>query len=175
METKWHAVYTKPRWEKKVDEILGKKNIESYCPLNKVQRQWSDRKKIVQEPLFASYVFVHVEEKVLPELKKVDGILNLVYWLGKPAVIRDHEIDVIRRFLNEHMNVHLEKALVNLNDQVRITSGPLMELEGQVIAVRNKTVKIILPSLGYQMVAEVSADNLEVIRSAYEENSSKQS
>lgn len=175
METKWHAVYTKPRWEKKVDELLVKKNIESYCPLNKVQRQWSDRKKIVQEPLFSSYVFVHVEEKILPELKKVDGILNLVYWLGKPAVIRDQEIEVIRRFLNEHMNVHLEKAQVNLNDQVRITSGPLMELEGQVIAVRNKTVKIILPSLGYQMVAEINTDNLEVIRSAFEINTSKQS
>ena len=56
----WYAVYTKPRWEKKVAGLLERKGIESYCPLNKVQRQWSDRKKIVMEPLFQSYVFVHV-------------------------------------------------------------------------------------------------------------------
>src|SRR4051812_47816627 len=102
MNQKWYAVYTRPRWEKKVAEILSSKKIENYCPLNKVVRQWSDRKKIVHEPLFTSYVFVHVEDGKLGKLRQIDGIINMVYWLGKPAVIRDVEIETIKRFLNDH-------------------------------------------------------------------------
>jgi len=161
----WYAVYTKPRWEKKVAELLTKKKIQNYCPLNKVRKQWADRKKIVLEPLFTSYVFVRASEMEHLQIKQTTGVINLLYWLGKPAVIKDVEIDIIQRFLNDHMNVHLEKTRVNVNDIVRIITGPLMEHEGKVVAVKSKTVKIILPSLGYIMVAEVKAVNVELISS----------
>ena len=161
----WYAVYTRPRWEKKVAELLQRKNLEVYCPLNRVVRQWSDRKKTVLEPLFKSYVFVRVAQDEHSLLLQTDGILNMVYWLGKPAVIKDVEIDMIRRFLNEHKSIKLEKTKVSVNDMVRVISGPLMEHEGQVIALKNRSVKIILPSLGYMMVAEVDAINIEVIKS----------
>jgi transcription antitermination factor NusG len=160
---KWYAVYTRARWEKKVADILSRRKIENYCPINKVTRQWSDRKKIIDEPLFTSYVFVHAPESELTLLRKIDGIINLVYWLGKPALIRDSEIETIKRFLNEHRNIKLEKAKVNLNDTVRIVAGPLMEHEGQVISIKNRTVKVLLPSLGYLMVAETETSNVEVI------------
>ncbi|MFN2439538.1 MAG: UpxY family transcription antiterminator [Chitinophagaceae bacterium] len=161
----WYAVYTKPRWEKKVAELLTKKKIENYCPLNKVKKQWADRKKLVFEPLFTSYVFVKVSEMEHLQVRQTAGIINLVYWLGKPAVIRDVEIDIIQRFLSEHSNVQIERTKVNVNDIVRVISGPLMEHEGHVVAVKNKTVKIILPSLGYIMMAEVEARNVELIAS----------
>jgi transcription antitermination factor NusG len=160
---KWYAVYTRARWEKKVAEILTRRKIENYCPINKVTRQWSDRIKIVHEPLFTSYVFVRIPENDLAPLKQTDGVINLVYWLGKPALIRDSEIDTIKRFLNEHTNVKLEKTSVNVNDTVRILGGPLMEKEGHVLSIKNKTVKVVLPSLGYLMVAEVETTNVEVI------------
>jgi transcription antitermination factor NusG len=163
MNTHWYAVYTKPRWEKKVAEVLTKHSIENYCPLNKVLRQWHDRKKVVHEPLFTSYVFVKVEESRINELRKVAGVLNLVYWLQKPAIIREEEINVIRKFLDEYSNVQLEKTVVSVNDVVRVIKGPLMEQEGNVLAVRNRTVRISLPSLGYIMVAEVERQNVEVI------------
>jgi len=159
----WYAVYTKPRWEKKVAELLTDKKIQNYCPLNKVRKQWADRKKIVFEPLFTSYVFVRASEMEHLQIKQTTGVINLLYWLGKPAVIKDVEIDIIQRFLNDNMNVHLEKTRVNVNDIVRIISGPLMEHEGKVVAVMNKSVKIILPSLGYIMVAEVEATNVELV------------
>ena len=158
-------MYTKPRWEKKVAELLTKKKIESYCPLNRVRRQWADRKKIVLEPLFTSYVFARVCENEHVPLLQTAGIINLVYWLGTPAVIRDVEIDVIKRFLDEHSDVQLERTKVNVNDIVRVISGPLMEHEGRVVSVKNKTVKISLPSLGYIMAAEVEAANIELITS----------
>jgi transcription antitermination factor NusG len=160
---KWFAVYTRPRWEKKVTEILTRRKVENYCPINKVVRQWSDRKKVIHEPLFTSYVFVRVSESDITSLKQSNGVINLVYWLGKPAVIRDSEIEAIRRFLSQHVNIKLEKKPVNVNDKVRVLSGPLMELEGQVLSVKNTAVKVALPSLGYLMFAEVETSNVEVI------------
>jgi transcription antitermination factor NusG len=159
----WYVVYTKPRWEKKVAKQLGQKKIEHYCPLNRVQRQWSDRKKIVYEPLFTSYVFVHLDESEMLPVRQVEGVMNFVYWLSKPAVIREEEITAIRRFLNEYENIRLEKAVVNVNDRVRITGGPLMERQGNVLEIRSKTVKVSLPSLGYNIVAEVPKTNIEII------------
>lgn len=167
MDERWYAVYTKPRWEKKVAEFLTLKNIESYCPLNKVIRQWSDRKKVLHEPLFTSYVFVHATEKLIGEIKKVDGVINLVHWLGKPAVIKDAEIDAIKSFLNEHSNVQLEKVQVRVNDPVKVSSGFLQDREGTVVAVKNNTVRVALPSLGYVMYADLEKSSVTKIPKAH--------
>jgi len=161
---KWLAVYTRPRWEKKVTEILTRKKFENYCPLNKVVRQWSDRKKVIHEPLFTSYVFVRASESDIALLKHINGVINLVYWLGRPAVIRDSEIETIQRFVSEHANVKLEKTSITVSDKVKVLEGPLMELEGEVLAIKNKTIKVVLPSLGYMMFAEVEIANVEVVQ-----------
>jgi transcription antitermination factor NusG len=168
METKWYAVYTKPRWEKKVAESLTKRKIENFCPVNTVVRQWSDRKKKVAEPLFTSYVFVRTDETQHIELKRTSGIINLVYWLNKPAIIKDREIEAIKDFLDEYKNIRLEKIDVNVNAMVRVLRGPLMEYEGNVVSINSNTVKIVLPSLGYLMSAEVERSNIEVINNNYE-------
>jgi transcription antitermination factor NusG len=166
MNAHWYAVYTKPRWEKKVAENLTKNTFENYCPLNRVLRQWHDRKKFVSEPLFSSYVFVKTEEARHSELSRISGIVNLVYWLRKPAVIKQEEIDAIRNFTGQYSNVLLEKTNVSLDDKVRVIKGPLITQEGNVIAVKSRTVKIALPSLGYIMVAEVEKQNIEIITSS---------
>ena len=82
-EPKWYAVYTKPRWEKKVASLLARKDIEQYCPVNKVVRQWSDRRKMVEEPLFKLYVFIRVKESDFVTVKQTDGVVKMLYWLGK--------------------------------------------------------------------------------------------
>jgi len=163
---RWFAVYTKPRWEKKVADLLVKDNVTTYCPLNRVIKQWSDRKKLVYEPLFTCYVFVQVGNSEMTKVKSINGIINFVSWLGKPAVIKEEEIEIIRQFLNEHTNVQLEKAKVNVNDIVRITNGALVQSEGSVVSVFGKKVKIYLPSLGYTMVAEIEKTKLEVVKKA---------
>jgi len=160
---KWHALYTKPRWEKKVAQLLSKKNIENYCPVNKVARQWSDRKKIILEPLFTSYVFVNIDEKEHLHARTTDGVINFVYWLNKPAVIRNEEIDAIKRFLDDYDNIELEKIPVNQYDEVRITSGLLTGKKGQVVSITGRSAKVILPSLGFMMHAEVKISNIEII------------
>src|SRR3954463_15590086 len=162
-ELKWYAVHTRQRWEKKVAHLLEKKGIEQYCPLNKVTRQWSDRKKVVLEPLFNSYVFIRVTEADHLKVKQTDGVFSLVHWLGKPAVIKDEEIETIKRFLNDHQNVQLEKAAVNINDNVRIIQGPLLSMEGSILEIMNHSVKVFLPSLGYSMTAKIQRSHVEKV------------
>lgn len=162
-EKNWYVVYTKPRWEKKVAAQLEQNNIEHYCPLNKVFRQWSDRKKILLEPLFTSYVFVRISDKEYVKVLEANGVQNFVFWLKKPAIIRNDEIEVIKRFMTEYENVHLERSSVKINDRVRVISGPLMELQGNVLEIRNKTIKVSLPTLGYIMVAEIQKANIEIL------------
>jgi transcription antitermination factor NusG len=160
---KWFAVYTRPKWERKVAQSLSTKNVENYCPLNAVEKQWSDRKKIIMQPLFTSYVFVHAADVEHAVIKQSDGVVNFVYWLGKPAEIREDEIRMIKQFLNEYKNVSVEKINVNVQDKIRITNGPLSGLEGNVVELRSRTVKVTLPSLGYQLLAEVGRENITII------------
>lgn len=169
---KWYAVYTKPRWEKKVASLLTDNNITNYCPLNRVVRQWSDRKKVVLEPLFQSYVFLHISDQEKVAVRQVDGIINFVYWLGKPAVIKDEEIEIIQRFLNEYENVQVRKSEVHMYDTVRILSGPFMEQEGSVVLVKSHSVKVVIPSLGYILSAEVEKSNVEVVNLKKEDKKS---
>lgn len=160
---RWYAVYTHAKWEKKVADLLTRKKIENYCPLNRVIRQWSDRKKVVFEPLFTSYVFVRISNKESISVLQTEGIFNYVSWQAKPAVIRDIEIELIKKFLLDHSNVRLEKIDVDVNDRVLIKCGLFMEQEGTVMEVLGKTVRVCLPSLGYAMLAEIPKSYVEVV------------
>lgn len=159
----WYAVYTKPRWEKKVAAVLLDKGIENYCPINKVTRQWSDRKKVVLEPVFKGYVFVRLEEDKKWEVKQVNGVLNFVYWLGKPAKIRDEEIDMIRKFLNEFDDVLVEAKGVVVNSEVRIKQGVMMNYHGVVIEVLGNRAVVKIDTLDIQLSAHFDKKNLELI------------
>lgn len=163
-EKKWYVVYTKPHCEKRVADLLTRKGIENYYPQNKVLKHWSDRKKIVHAPLFCSFVFVRIfmEDQVM--VRQTGGILNFAFWLNKPAVIRDKEIEIIKRFLKEHSFVKLEKVDVHFSDVVKINPAPLIEQEGKVVSINSKTVKMILPSLGYIISAEVETASVKVIK-----------
>jgi transcription antitermination factor NusG len=160
LSRKWLAVYTRPRWEKKVNQLLIEKGVESYCPLNKVRRKWSDRVKVVEEPLFKSYVFVKVDDQDRTTVRMTNGVINFVYWDSKPALIKEKEINVIKRFLNEYENVEVQSMNLKLNQRVKITTGPLMDYEGSVLDLRHKTVKVAIDSLGYILIAYIERTKL---------------
>ena len=160
LSKKWLAIYTRPRWEKKVNQLLTEKGLESYCPLNKVRRKWSDRIKVVEEPLFKSYVFVKVSDEDRTAVRMTPGAINFVYWEGKPAIIKEKEIIAIKRFLDEYENVEVHRNDFRVNERVRITNGTFMDHEGKVLDVRHKTVKVAIDSLGYVLVAYIERSKL---------------
>lgn len=144
-------------------EWLLETGIENYCPINKVTRQWSDRKKVVLEPVFKGYVFVKIEDEKKWEVKKVPGILNFVYWLGKPAQIRDEEINVIRKFLNEFNDVAVETKGFVVNSKVRVKQGVLMNYNGIVVEVIGNRAVVKIDTLDLQLSAHFDKKNLELM------------
>jgi transcription antitermination factor NusG len=146
-----------------VAEKLSKRRIENYCPISRDYKLWNDRRKVEYSPLFSSYVFVRCSLNELLHLKSTDGVINIVYWMQNPVIIRDIEVEMIKRFLHEHPSVYLEKAQVSTNEIVRIVNGPLMEEDGNTIAVTINKTKLILPSLGYSIIADVIKENIEII------------
>ena len=159
----WYAVYTKPRWEKKVNLLLEKKGIEAYCPLTKVRRKWSDRYKVIEEPLFKSYVFVYITQQEKQQVRLTDGVVNFVYWLGKPAIIITEEIEIIRKFLNEYEYVQATAVTISKGQKVKIKTGLLMDTEGVVIKVLNNRAYVLLESLDYELTAQFEKSNLEAV------------
>ena len=156
----WYAIYTKPRSEKKVYQSLLDKELEAYCPLNKVTRRWSDRTKTVEEPLFKSYVFVHISDEEQTRVRMTQGVVNFVYWLGKPAKVKDSEIDIIRKFLNEYENVIAEPLNLKPESKVLVRQGIFMDKEATVIKVQGNKVRVVIESIGYSLVALVDKQNL---------------
>lgn len=162
---KWYAIYTRPRWEKKVNLLLKEKGVESYCPLNKIKRKWSDRLKIIEEPLFKSYVFVKVSDVEKIIVRMTTGVINFVYWNKKPAIVKEKEIQTIKRFLDEYENIQIFPKELKLNDRVRIMGGSLMDLEGKVLDIRHKAAKVAIDSLGYILVAYIERSKLTSVQS----------
>lgn len=156
----WFTVYTRPRCEKKIAKRLCDKNIETFCPLKRTLRQWSDRKKIVTEPLFASYVFVRITYKEWNLVLSEPCVINFVHWLGKPAVVKDHEINAIKMLIGECADPVIEKISYSPGDEIRIVSGPLKDSIGIVINVKKQKVVLRLTNLSCQISAEIPKRSL---------------
>ena len=156
----WYAVYTRPHSEKKVFDRLQDAGFEAYCPLNRVKKKWSDRIKWVEEPLFKSYVFVKVTESGRTGVRMVNGVVNFVYWLGKPAMVREKEIQTIRKFLNDYEEVQVLPLNLSTDTPVTIRQGIFMDKEARVLKVINNKVQVIIQSIGYSLVAIVNKSNL---------------
>lgn len=162
---KWYLVYTKPGFEKKVSDILTRKKIENYCPVNSVTGNRGNNKKGTKPSLFKGYVFIKTIETFLNEIKKINGVANIIYWMGKPVSVKNVEIKAIRLFLHEYTNVTIERTSVkpdNLNDLQSVSS---LEQEAPMITIKNKKAFIGLPSLGYVMSAEIETANVRIISS----------
>lgn len=151
MSQNWYAIYTRPQWEKKVTSILKRKKFKSYCPL--VVK--AGNKKNAFQPLFPSYVFVQATPDEMSIIKHTQGVINFVYWLTQPAVIKTNEIDAIKEFVDDYKDIRVEKTEVNVNDNVLLIGDSSTIVGDKMILVKNKTMKAVLPSLGFSIIAEV--------------------
>lgn len=154
----WHAVYTKPRNEKKVTERLTEKGFEVYCPLIKTVRQWSDRKKKVQLPMFPGYVFVRVSEIERPYILQDYGVLNFVFWLGKPAIVRDKEIEAIREIAVHGNEISIKSESFEIGQLVILPDGPFKGMSGMVDQLDKSNMIVLVEQLGCKVSFKYNAE-----------------
>ena len=145
----WYVIYTKPKWEKKVAEQLQAVGIESYCPTVIQVRQWTDRKKKVEVPLFNSYVFVRIDPKRRESVFRVSGVVRYLFWLGQPAMVRDVEIQEIRKRLGDSSIQDVEVLPYQKGDRIVLKEGYFANQEAVVKEVSKKEYVLELENLGY--------------------------
>jgi transcription antitermination factor NusG len=157
----WYALYTRPRWEKKVQREMQLRGFEHYLPLITVEKQWSDRKKKVEEPLIKSYIFVRVSEREYFDVLNVDGALAYVKFEGKPASIPDWQIEAVKKTIDNQLPFELTGNHLWPGEHVKITHGNLKGLEGEILNMKGKNRLVIrIESVGYSLVVEMDTDKL---------------
>jgi transcription antitermination factor NusG len=141
-DPRWHVVYTKPKSERKVATSISNMGLESYLPLQKVIRQWSDRKKSIEMPLFPNYVFVKVDSETRVRLYSINELIRFVSIERRPVIVRENEIQTLKKVLNEGNEVSNEEYFQN-GMKVRIKHGQFEGLEG-VIIKKSSSTRILL-------------------------------
>ncbi|MDE3741466.1 UpxY family transcription antiterminator [Maribacter polysaccharolyticus] len=152
---KWYVLYVKPKSEKKVAELLRKMGIEVYCPLVKEVRQWSDRKKTVENPLFKSYVFVRLNNNERQMVFAVPGVVRYLFWLGKPAVVRDEEIQAIENWLTDDAIEDITLSKLVPGDELHLKNGILKDHKAIIQKVGKKRIRLVIPGLGMVLNARI--------------------
>lgn len=159
-EKKWYVLYTAPRAEKIVEKRLKGEGTEVFLPIYRSKRKWSDRVKMVELPLFNSYVFVHSTEYKLRTMTVVPGVVRVVYYVGKPAVVRDDEIESIKEFLK--MTEH--NQVISQGDIVQILGGAFQKVSGKVVRIEDKYAYLYIEVLNTIVMVTVETSLLEKIK-----------
>lgn len=144
----WYVVYTKPKWEKKVAEKLNQIGIECYCPIITQIKQWSDRKKKIEVPLFNSYVFVQLSDGDRSSVFQIAGVVRYLFWLGKPAIVRDEEINIIKTSIDAPNVSEILVTSMQVGDRIKLESGVFSNQDAIVQEVSNTHYILVLESLG---------------------------
>ena len=153
---KWYIWYTQPRVEKKLEKRLEAEGIEVYLPLKKELRQWSDRKKWVEVPLFNGYIFTRISRRKFEEVRRTDGIVSYVRFNGEAATLSDGEIERIRQLITDPANLEVVHHHFDEGEKVNIIAGPLMGIEGLVVQHKGaKKVAVNIEKLGKSILVNV--------------------
>ncbi len=153
---KWYAIYTHPRAEKQVHARLIEVDVETYLPLQKTYRQWSDRKKLIEKPLLSSYVFVKVIPVEFPKVYKAEGVVKFVSFEGHPVAIPQKQIDNLRLLIDSNAEVEVTSEKFEKGDEVEVIMGSMIGLTGELIKIgRKKRVIIRIDKLEQNIVLTI--------------------
>ena len=162
---KWYAVYTRPRFEKQAFQRLQEQGIDAYLPLIKTMRQWSDRKKMVEIPLFSSYVFVNIDRRHYDQVLQTHGVVKYITFEGKAATIPPDQIDNLRIIVDSNAEVETTWEAQKKGDRVTVTAGSLKGLTGELISYGDrKKVLVRIDSIDQNLVVEVHPSLIEKIK-----------
>jgi len=161
---RWYPVYTRSRAEKKAHDELIRKGIVSYLPLRKTLKQWSDRKKIVEEPLIKSYLFVYISSKEYTEVLMTNGIARFIYFSGKIAAMPDQQIDHLKLLLATEEELSVFDYEIKPGEKVLIKAGPFKDMIAELVSVHHKKRIILrLDNIGYAIEINTSMAFVEPI------------
>ncbi|MFD0941955.1 UpxY family transcription antiterminator [Pedobacter boryungensis] len=161
---KWYPLYTRSRAEKTTQEALAKKNIISYLPLKKAIKQWSDRKKIVEEPLLKSYLFVYISAKEYTEVLMTYGVSRFIYFSGKIASIPDKQISDLKLLLANATDLELIEYDISLGEKVLIKAGPFKGIIAELVSLKSKkSIVLRLQNIGYSIQINTSMAFIEPV------------
>ena len=161
---KWYAAYTNSRAEKKVLEELRKQGIDAYLPLQKKLKQWSDRRKWVEEPLIRCYIFVNIGLKDYYRVLNTRGVVRYVTFEGRAVPIPENQIDVLRKLVATEADVEVTSASFAPGDKVQVVTGPLHGLVGELVDFRgNRRVMVRIDHIGQQLLVSIPAGFLEAL------------
>jgi transcription antitermination factor NusG len=135
-----------------------------YCPLKREKRKWSDRWKLVETPLFTSYLFLRIPESERAQALQVPGVVRFLFWLGKPAVVKEEEIQILRQWLNEVEPEALEVVGLEPGSRARIESGALMGREGEVVERRGSKLVLFLQELSLEVQVNLSLTSVHTLQ-----------
>ena len=159
---KWYPVYTNPRAEKKAHAALLDKGIMSYLPLQRQLKQWSDRKKWIEEPLIKSYLFVRIPERQQTEVLMTRGIARFIYFSNKITSMPEKQIEDLKLLMASPYELEITEEDLNPGEKIVIKAGPLKGLQGEVIAYRSqKSLILRLNNLGCSIIVNVAASLIE--------------
>jgi transcriptional antiterminator RfaH len=158
---KWYVFYLKSRCEKKVAEKLEKNKIPFYLPLVTIRKKWSDRHVLVSEPLIRGYIFIPAHIVDEGNMIYVDGIVNVLKFKGKNAIVYHQDIEILKDFLGEHTIEKYEVQSLDIGAQIEIRRGILSGKKGQVLEVKNKMAKIKLLELGIEISVTINVSDLK--------------
>ena len=158
----WYAIRVKSRSEKKVLVELTELEIEAYLPIQRKLRQWSDRKKWVESPLISGYVFVYISRKEYETVLRIYNVVSYIYFEGKAAIIREEDINLLKRMLGQvEVEFEITADQFKPGQMVEIIAGPLMGVIGELIDFKGKDkVALRIPPLGYTVLLEAPGKNL---------------
>ena len=164
-ECQWFAVYTRSRTEKKAYDELHKHGITSYLPMHKVLRQWSDRKKWIEVPLFNSYLFVKISPKEYLQVLQIQGLVRFITFEGKAVPIPPQQIEAIKTFIGQGPQA-FEETEVNFEAgaPVEILKGAMAGLTGILLYIAGKhRVKVEIDCVGQSLIINVPKSSLRLI------------
>ncbi len=154
---RWQVLYVRSRAEKKVSERLSQKGFETFCPCKTEVRQWSDRKKKVKVPYFRSYVFVRLAATDKLKVLQTPGAVRFLYWLGKPAIIRDSEMKQVIAFFKKYRSRPIQQQSFSRGDRIKIKKGPLKNRSAVVVEQRKNSVVLQIEQLNMTLRVQIDA------------------
>jgi transcription termination/antitermination protein NusG len=158
-QPRWYAVYTCANREKRAASEISRRSVESFLPLYRTARRWSDRRVQIEVPLFAGYVFVHLALCDRLKVLQVPGVVRLVGFGGLPAALSDEQIDTLRAGLKGlRPEPH---PFLTVGRRVRIKGGPLAGMRGVLLRRKGRFRLVISIDLIQRAIA-VDADLADV-------------